>query len=102
MKSKLIRDNCPAVYDESANVTACGDEGEYHMALVLKLYEEVGEIAMMPTDPMEYADLLETMMALAASQDVGLADILDARIEKYAAMGGFEDGLILHIFPEES
>ncbi len=95
MKAKLIRNKCPAVWDVEADVTACGTDSEYHMALVLKMYEEVGEIAMSPTDPEEYADLLEAMLALASSQDVEGIEILQALIAKRLMFGGFEDGLIL-------
>lgn len=95
MKAKLIRDKCPAVYDESAEVTACDSDSEYQMALVLKMHEEIGEIAKAPNDAVEYADLLEAMLALASSQDVEGTDILQALIAKRLVLGGFEDGLIL-------
>ena len=94
MKAKLVRDRCRAVYDESAYVTACDSDSEYHQAMMLKMYEEVGEIALAPTDPEEYADLLEVMLAMAASQDVDGEDILQALISKRLAFGGFNDGMI--------
>ncbi len=95
MKAKLIRDHCPAVHDLTSDVSACDSDSEYHMALVGKMYEEVGEIAMDPTDPTEYADLLEAVLAMAASQDVEGTEIFHAMIAKRMMYGRFEDGLIL-------
>ena len=92
MQVKLVRDHCGAAYNGECE--AASTDGEYQMALLLKLHEEAQEIADAPDDPEEYADLLEVMLALANLNDVSGEAILEALVGKRRAVGGFEDGLI--------
>ncbi len=92
MKSKLVRDHCPAVIE--GECVLASTEAEYQMALLLKAHEEIQEIADCPEDPEEYADLLEVMLALAEHNGVDGDDILDALVMKREHKGGFEDGQI--------
>ena len=92
MKTKLVRDHCGAVLDGECEPTET--EAEYQMALLLKAHEEIQEIADDATDPEEYADLLEIMLALAEFNCVDVDDILEALVDKRKRLGGFEDGQI--------
>ncbi len=92
MITKLVRDRCGAVLDGECEPTET--EAEYQMALLLKAHEEIQEIADCPTDPEEYADLLEVMLILADYNDVDGEDILEALVDKRKRLGGFEDGQI--------
>ena len=88
---KLVRDRCNAVL-EGQCVRAT--ESEYMMALLLKMHEEIEEIAKDPSDPAEYADLMAVLEAFAAANEVPSVDILIAKAQKDEAFGGFEDGQI--------
>ena len=92
LRIKLVRDRCNAVLEGQCKPVR--SESEYIMSLVLKMHEEVQEIAKNPTDPSEYADLMETMKALADAYVVSSKDILDAKSWKHQAFGGFEEGQI--------
>ena len=92
MKAKLVRDRCAAVIE--GECAPSWHAGEYFMALVLKLHEEAQEIAADATNPEEYADLLEVLLALAYANGVNCEDILEALMAKREAKGGFEEGQI--------
>ena len=92
MKAKLVRDRCAAVIEGECEPVST--DAEYQMALLLKLHEEAQEIADDATNPEEYADLLEVLLALAYANGVNCEDILGALILKRAAKGGFDEGQI--------
>ncbi len=89
---KLVRDRCNAVLEGQCE--PAGYKSEYQMALVLKMHEEIEEIAKDPSDPAEYADLLEVLLTFAELHGVAPMEILKAREEKREALGAFEEGQI--------
>ncbi len=86
---KLVRDRCNAVLE--GQCTRAATESEYKMALLLKMHEEIEEIARDPTDPAEYADMMEVMQAFAEANCVSDIDILTALSEKRERLGGLYD-----------
>ena len=89
---KLVRDRCNAVLEGQCEPVS--SKSKYMMALLLKMHEEIEEIAKDPSDPMEYGDLLEVLLTLAELHGVAPMEILRAREEKREELGGFEDGQI--------
>lgn len=92
MRTKLVRDRCNAVKEGQCKRAQL--ESEYQMSLVLKLHEEAQEIAKDPSDPAEYADLLEVLWALADANCVSTSDIMASLEAKRKELGGFEEGQI--------
>lgn len=89
---KLVRDRCNAV--KEGQCVRAQTESEYMMALLLKMHEEIEEIAKDPSDAAEYADLMEVMQAFADANGVSSNDIITALSQKRHDLGGFEDGQI--------
>lgn len=98
MRAKLVRDHCAAVVEapdrDDQTVAPENSLAWKHMALLLKLHEEVDEISRAATDPEEYGDLLEAMMELAKINAVSWDDILEAMCRKREERGGFKRGMI--------
>ncbi len=92
MKCKLVRDRCNAV--KEGQCEAAQTESHYVMGLILKLHEEAQEIAKDPSEPEEYADLLEVLWALADANCVSSADIMFIMETKRKEFGGFSEGQI--------
>lgn len=88
MKAKLVRDKSGPVKDGCC-MSANSLPGK-HMALLLKLHEEVNEIANAATDPTEYADLLETLLELAKINEVPWNKIEESLLNKREQLGGFQ------------
>ena len=84
MKIKLVRDKLP--FPMMGNVTL------KRALLALKLFEESAEIADDPSDPAEYADLLEVMLELARLNGVPWAAIERKLWEKRELKGAFRLG----------
>ena len=96
---KLVRDKdhkgWSGEYDDSnARYSPVNSLPGKQLALTCKLHEEASEIARAPTDPAEYADLLEVMLELARLNGVPWSDIEKALLEKREARGAFRRGNI--------
>ena len=89
---KLVRDRCNAVLEGQCE--PAGSKSEYMMALLLKMHEEIEEIAKDPLDPAEYADLMEVMDAFASANGVESEDIITSMYKKREELGCFKDGQI--------
>lgn len=102
MKVKMVRDKCGTGErpDGRRYVTHQVLGPIRRLLLVQKMHEEVQEIAEAPTDPFEYADVLELLMELAASVDLSWDDVERARRSKRKERGGFEYGLVQVVEPE--
>jgi predicted house-cleaning noncanonical NTP pyrophosphatase (MazG superfamily) len=92
---KLVRDKIPEIIRRSGRtprVTTL-DEQAYRTALYDKLREEAAELRVARRREEvidELADLLEVVVALAATHDVTLDAIIEAARRKRADRGGFE------------
>jgi predicted house-cleaning noncanonical NTP pyrophosphatase (MazG superfamily) len=92
---KLVRDKIPDIIRRSGrtpHVTKL-DQQAYRSALGAKLLEEVAELdAAQTRDEIvdEAADVLEVLIALAATHDVTLDTIVEAARKKRADRGGFD------------
>ncbi len=97
--SRLIRDKVhlrPLPADCAPYRTrVTGNESEHNMALVLKCYEEIGEVHKAMDDPAEYADVLTALFQLARNNGVTREAIFDAFTRKRDADGVFETGVIM-------
>lgn len=91
---KLIRDGKSRARDEHEGVRSSNTELGKQMALLLKMHEEIQEVAAQPDDVMEYADVLEALLELGWMHGIRLEDIIKAMDEKRARIGGFRKGLI--------
>ena len=93
---KLIRDKL------SANENGPNKEGHANTVLgkqallFNKLYEEIAEIAADPTDPYEYADVLEALFELARINKVPIETILKCMQQKRRQSGGFREGKYIY------
>lgn len=94
--AKIIRDGIIIEGDKSRIETrpANSAAGKF-MGLINKLHEEVGEVAKAPSDPYEYADVLEALEETARMCGVDWARVLEAKAEKLALKGGFRKGLVM-------
>lgn len=92
MTVKLVRDGqVPHADGRSAPANSWAGK---QLALTAKMHEEVGEIADDPTNPYEYADLLEAMLEMAHSNNVPWGEIEAAVLHKRGLKGGFRKGMI--------
>lgn len=92
---KLVRDNLPEIArakGQTYNVTVANAE-EYAAALRKKLIEEAHEYIAAP-EPMELADIMEVVRALAALHDVSPEQLEEMRAKKAAERGAFTKRLI--------
>lgn len=93
---KLIRDRIPeiiAANGQSAEIRILSD-AEYTAALEKKLTEEVAEY-LESKEPMELADILEVVQALAQRQGVSFDRLLEMKDEKQGKNGAFLKKLFL-------
>jgi predicted house-cleaning noncanonical NTP pyrophosphatase (MazG superfamily) len=95
MKTKLVRDK---ITEGPNKIRPCNSDEGKQLALCLKLHEEAGEIADCPSDPSEYADMLEVMLELARLNGVNWSHIEKALVQKRKVLGGFRKGHVL-IYP---
>ena len=94
--NKLVRDKIPQIIEKNggkAEIRILNDE-EYRYFLEVKLDEEVGEYHR-DHSPEELADILEVVYALAASQGVSKAELLEIYEKKHLARGGFQEKILL-------
>lgn len=87
LKAKLVRDKLPG--------KPVNSQAGRHLALGLKLHEEVQEILDDPTNAEEYGDLLEAMLELARINRVNWQDIEEAMLAKRDKKGGFRRATIM-------
>ena len=93
---KLIRDRIPeiiAANGQTAQIRALSDE-EYAAALEQKLTEEVEEY-LESKEPMELADILEVVQALAERGGTSFDELLQMKAEKQRRNGAFQKRLFL-------
>lgn len=92
MIAKLVRDRADAV--KAGQCQAANSLPGKHMALLLKLHEEVEEISRDASRPYEYADMLEVLFELARINNVSWGSIEAEIICKRAAKGAFREAQI--------
>ncbi len=95
-REKLVRDRIPDIIRSAGkepDVRVAAD-GEHHLLLRAKLYEEAGEFAD-SGDIAELADILEVVYAIAAAHGVEPAELDRLRAEKAARNGCFEQRHVL-------
>ena len=93
---KLIRDRIPEIITangQNANIRVLSDE-EYAAALEKKLTEEIGEY-LESKEPVELADVLEVVQALAEQHGVSFDELLAIKAEKQRKNGAFKKKLFL-------
>lgn len=94
LRVKLVRDKMQPL-DDGETMTPANSKAGRVMALLLKLYEEIGEIQDKPHDPEEYADVLEALLELARLNGVPWAQVEERLLAKRQTRGGFRRGLVL-------
>ncbi len=93
---KLIRDRIPEIIEangQTAEIRVLADE-EYVASLEQKLTEEVAEY-LESKEPVELADVLEVVQALAEHQGVSFDELLQIKAEKRRQNGAFCERLFL-------
>lgn len=95
---KLVRDRIPELIraDGLAPVIRTADPAEYASRLRDKLGEEVAEFLASDGDPVELADILEVVYALAASTGTSRAELEALRAAKAERNGAFSERLVWH------
>lgn len=93
MKVKMVRDKMTGC--DGAVVQPINTRSGKHALLLLKLHEEIEEIAGAATDPEEYADLLEALLELARMNRVSWTSIEQALLKKREERGGFRRGMVM-------
>lgn len=94
--NKLIRDRIPEIIAKTGNtaqIRVLSDE-EYADALERKLTEEVSEY-LESHAPIELADVLEVVQALAENQGISFDKLLRMKAEKQRSIGAFRKKLFL-------
>jgi len=94
MRVKLVRDKVP-LKDDRETIQAANSPAGRVALLINKMHEEVGEIAMDPWDPEEYADLFEAVSELMRLNGVSMLEVENAVWAKRRAVGGFRQGMVL-------
>ncbi|MEV4119567.1 nucleoside triphosphate pyrophosphohydrolase [Micromonospora sp. NPDC049645] len=96
MPAKLVRDRIPAIIEAAGRspVIRRAEPREMLPLLRAKLVEEVDEF-LASDDPMELADVLEVVFALASRLNLSQTELEQARARKAADNGAFNDGVIL-------
>lgn len=93
MKIKLIRNKLALIPREGVRVERVEVASPLHRALLAaKIHEEAAEIANDPTDPKEYADLIECTMQLAQFNGISADTIYGTMLAKRKERGGFGHG----------
>lgn len=95
-KIKLIRDKLGGRGGDTESVGFANSPQAKQALLVLKLFEEVGEIAADSSDPYEYADALEALFELARINHVPFQTIVSCMKIKRAEKGGFREGKYIY------
>jgi predicted house-cleaning noncanonical NTP pyrophosphatase (MazG superfamily)/NTP pyrophosphatase (non-canonical NTP hydrolase) len=95
---KLVRDRIPAIIRAEGQEPAVHTAGpaEYVTRLRDKLGEEVAEYLASEDDPVELADILEVVYALAANGGTGRDELEALRAAKAERNGAFRERLVLH------
>jgi predicted house-cleaning noncanonical NTP pyrophosphatase (MazG superfamily)/NTP pyrophosphatase (non-canonical NTP hydrolase) len=95
---KLVRDRIPQFirHDGFEPVIRTADPAEYASRLRAKLGEEVAEFLASDGDPVELADILEVVYALAAAGGTSPAELDALRATKAASNGAFTQRLVWH------
>jgi len=95
-RGKLVRDKIPEIIRAQGETpsTRVADGVEYRELLLAKLSEEVGEFLDSDCDPLELADVLEVVMALADGLGIGQQELERLRAEKAAQRGGFSQRIV--------
>ena len=91
MMEKLVRDRIPEIIAADRGREASfriASPGEYHRLLALKLQEEVGEY-LSGREPVELADILEVVYALAEDTGLTPAELEEMRRQKAESRGKF-------------
>ncbi|HEX3961977.1 MAG TPA: nucleoside triphosphate pyrophosphohydrolase [Trebonia sp.] len=94
---KLVRDKIPDIIrakGEFPSTRVVAGTEEYQKLLFAKLSEEVLEFIASNGDPMELADILEVVMALADDLGIGQQELETLRAKKAAERGGFSAGIV--------
>lgn len=97
-KLKPIRDNRDQPPEGAAwppYVTQICPEWLWPLLLIGKMHEEVEEVREDPSNPEEYADVLELLYAVAESNGVSREAIEHARIKKLGTAGAFTERKVL-------
>lgn len=100
--NKLIRDRIPeiiAATGKTAQIRVLSDE-EYADALERKLTEEVSEY-LESKEPMELADVLEVIEALAENAGIPFEELLAIKAEKRRTNGAFQKRLFLEYVEDD-
>ena len=93
-KEKIVRDLLAAAIP-AAELRVETDLAAIRALLDAKLDEEIAELrATGHSDPAEFADVIEVLLALASGAGITSDAIDSARAAKLAARGGFRDGLV--------
>jgi len=95
-RGKLVRDKIPEIIRANGEVPYIWvvEGAEYQRLLLAKLSEEVLEFIASNGDPLELADVLEVVMALADDLGIGQEELERLRAEKAAEHGGFSRGIV--------
>lgn len=94
---KLVRDRIPDIIREDRGKAApfrIASPEEYHQLLTLKLREEVGEY-LSDRDPLELADIMEVVHALAEESGLTLLRLEAMREKKARERGGFRRRIVM-------
>ena len=95
---KLVRDRIPEIIEEDrgeASPFRVASPGEYHQLLALKLREEVGEY-LSDREPLELADILEVVYALAKDAGLTPEKLEKMRRRKAEERGGFSERKVMN------
>lgn len=97
--NKLVRDNIPAVINETGSTCEIEvlDETVYFEKLNEKLKEELEEFYFARPEEVvgELADVIEVLYAIAESKGISVEDIEKVRKEKKEDRGGFKERIFL-------
>ena len=96
MTEKLVRDKMPEIIESSGRVChyRIASDDEYKHLLIEKLDEEIAEYGESGSLE-ELADVMEVLIALAASDGYSENDLPSTNHEKRKKRGGFEDKIVL-------
>lgn len=97
MKSKLVRDNIPAIIRESGKtpvVHSAKTDVEARAVTIAKMYEEVSEFEEAPSLE-EAADIYQVFMALLTTHNLKFDDVIKTAVHKNAQRGRFDKMIVL-------
>lgn len=96
--NKLVRDKIPMILEMQGRFCKTKKVDSYRKALLLKLQEEVLEVAASENKQQqleELADVLEVIHALLREQDTYFTELETLRLAKRQEKGGFDEGIFL-------